>query len=221
MAQSPYVNHTPDDRIEYDALGPRSAYAVPVDDSPHYDEAGNNWSVKLGDTFGPGTDRHRIGTERTRDFRTSPSTAPEHGFYAQRDSDKRARHSVEDIDADGWAEFKSKPPQFAPNPRSLHYPETRPTQAMAPRTYLFTRPFAQETPKRFTGDHFSMADHRRTYDILGMNPARSARNTFRIEPTRWDENIVDMPDDPTPQFNGKIRAIEVAPSMNRNYRLGG
>jgi hypothetical protein len=40
-----------------------------------------------------------------------------------------------------------------------------------------------------------MADHRREYPILGMAPVNSRRNTYRVEPTPWDINIVDKVDE--------------------------
>lgn len=223
MATNPYANPN-DKQLAGDALGPRSAFAAPdyTVDAPYVDEAGGNWAIPLGNVFGPGTDAMRLGTQVRRDFVTDPTIAPEQGFYAQRDADDARRHAVETQDADGWEERQSPPMTFAPNPRSMKIPNSRLTQSMAPTTYFFTRPFDVHHARRFNGDHFSMADHRRNYDILGMQPARSARNTYRLEPGRWDTNVVDMPEaDPGDRaFPGKITAIEIAPMGNRSYRAG-
>jgi len=64
-----------------------------------------------------------------------------------------------------------------------------------------------------------MADHRRNYEIGGMQPATSRRNTFRIEPTPWDTDIVDMPPNVAPvAAQARIQSVEVAYGT-RNFRL--
>lgn len=101
---------------------------------------------------------------------------------------------------------------------------------MAPTRYSFTRPFDQlnriygdaqvGTARQMNGQHFSMADNRRTYDILGMEPARrSRRNTFRLMPAPWDADIVDLPPADSGPINGRVRSVEV-PYQSRSYRLG-
>lgn len=42
--------------------------------------------------------------------------------------------------------------------------------------------------------HFSLADHRRKYPIMGMKPqGRTGVNTYRAEPRPWDENLLVTP----------------------------
>jgi hypothetical protein len=68
--------------------------------------------------------------------------------------------------------------------------------------------------------HFSMADHRRTYDVLGMAPVQSRRNTYRADPAPWDANVVDMPVDVSP-VNARVRVVELPARTGGSYRLGG
>jgi hypothetical protein len=131
-------------------------------------------------------------------------------FWDERDAEKKSRESVVDTDSTGFQETKqvegfpfakSGADRWQRNPRESPPPEPRPTTGMSPHTYRFWRPFGTldekgNTPHRFTGLHFSMADHRRNYTILGTTPARhpgaSTRNTYRLPPTPWDQNIVDL-----------------------------
>lgn len=59
--------------------------------------------------------------------------------------------------------------------------------------YSFTRPFYPgEGYALSTGQHFSMASNRRAYGILGMQPHRNFRNTFRLEPVARDSENSDL-----------------------------
>lgn len=142
--------------------------------------------------------------------------------YGRRDADDKHRHAVEQIDADGWTEQKgvsSSDRRWAPNPRSVPQPETRPTQQMAPRTYNFVRPFDTGYARTFNGFHFSMADHRRNYEVLGMAPVVSRRNTFRQEPVPWDQNVVDVPRDGGEDALPYSRLISPELPPQRSWRL--
>lgn len=197
-------------------------FAVPSleSGSPYMDNPAGGWAPPV----------YRIPVSRpdlVADYRTDPQRPPQE-TWRSRDRDDARRHSVEDQDADGWTEQKGYK-KWAPNPRSVPPPEDRPTMQMAPRSYSFTRPFDQlnrsygdaqvGTARQNNGVHFSMADHRRSYDILGMAPAqRSRRNTFRLMPPPWDANIVDMPPE-MEMPNVTVRSVDV-PRDNRTYRLG-
>jgi hypothetical protein len=159
------------------------------------------------------------------DMRPDPSHPA--GEWARRDADEARRHSVEFQDADGWTEQKGYK-RWAPNPRSVPVPEDRPTMQMAPTTYQFTRPFDQfnrvygdtivGSKRELNGTHFSMADHRRDYPILGMAPPnRVRRNTFRLTPAPWDTDLVDLPPATQSPYE-RVRSVEV-PQNNRSYRL--
>lgn len=143
-------------------------------------------------------------------------------FYRQRDTDERQRNSVEFVDADGWAVQKGQK-HPGPDPRWIPVPENRPTQQMSPTSWIFTRPFDQDIARNLNGFHFSMADHRRSYPIHGMQPFRAGRNTFRMDPVPWDAAQVDMPPNGSTNVpNGQIRDMNVPPhptAVARTWRL--
>lgn len=162
----------------------------------------------------------RLKTIPRMDYRPNPVRPPDE-WWDRIDRDKEQRHSVEDQDADGWTERKGVAPtdrRWAPNPRSTPPAESRPTMRMAPRTYSFTRPFDQHSARQFNGNHFSMADHRRNYEILGMAPVRTMRNTYRLEPVPWDMDIVDLPPTTDGPVEARLRGVNV-PSPSRSWRL--
>ncbi|SRR6266542_776924 len=227
--ENPYVtNKAPEyDRRGYrthdevfDALGPRHEYAAPEGDpAPYTDNANASWAPGHASAFSAGNDSHRLGNALVHDYRPSPTEAPE-VYYRGRDADDKARHAVEYQDADGWTEQQGHSKRVAPDPRSVPSTDLRPTARMAPTTYQFTRPFDQHSARTFNGLHFSMADHRRSYDILGMEPVRSRRNTYRIEPPNWDTNIGDVPPESAPPIGRPIQAVEIPQAFEaRSYRL--
>lgn len=204
------------------AVPQHGAYGVPSIESgsPYTDTFG--WGPQLRTSTTDVPSAQRLGTVPRRDFRPDPVRPPQE-FYDRLDKDDRMRHSVETVDADGWTESKGIFPsdrRWADNPRRTPPAESRVTQVMAPSTYLFTRPFDQHSARTLNGTHFSMADHRRNYEILGMAPARSTRNTYRIEPPPWDLDIVDVPATVEPDIvPARITSVEL-PYGPRNYRLG-
>lgn len=184
-----------------------SGYASPkLSDAPYNDEFG--WAPKLRVSPIGVPDGSRLGAQPRRDYRPDPTRPPEE-FWRKIDADDLFRHSVESVTTMP-GEAKTRPGdidpgrgafRWAPNPRSIPPAENRVTQRMHPITYFFTRPFDQRMAHRLNGLHFSMADHRREYDVLGMAPAKTRRNTYRIEPSPWDSDIVDMPaPDSTPDI---------------------
>lgn len=211
------------------------SYAVPTalsDSAPYIKEFGWAPSLRLSPESIP--DATRLGTEPRREVVPDNGENPEQ-FWRPIDADKARRHSVEYQDADGWEEEKEYPGypsaaaganRWGRNPRETPPPEPRPTSRMAPRTYLFTRPFGTNTPKvgrrDLDGIHFSMADHRRTYDVLGMAPVRSWRNTYRLDPEPWDTAVTDMPPSnaPTIQDMQEVPVTVEVGYQSRNWRLG-
>lgn len=187
---------------------PVPAYVVPTGDAPYNDEFG--WSVHSESDYGNTPDPHRLGAPGNFLYGN--------GYWPNRDQDDAQRHSVETVDADGWSprqpEHSGRP--VAANPRSTPPPVSRATNMMAPRSYSFTRPFDQERAHHLTGVHFSMADHRRTYDILGMKPNSTPRNTYRTEPAPYDADIVA---DGETQSQRSVTVINVPDRSNRSYRL--
>lgn len=175
----------------------------------------------------------RLGTVKRYDYSGFTGEGRPEGEDHGLDDDKDYRYSVEDQDADGWttrAGVSTGDRRWAPNPRSVPPPEPRLTNRMAPRSYSFTRLFDQLNRTRegdpltgsartLNGVHFSMADHRRKYEILGMRPASGRRNTYRMEPTPWDTDIVDLPPSNGPQLpEARVRSVEL-PTASRSLRL--
>lgn len=215
---------------------PRGTYAAPSleDGDAYIDEFG----------WGPGLRTSTVQTPSAQRIGAIPvmqdypdATKPPEVFYNRLDADDKVRHSVEEVKATGWDELKGVSEgdlRWAPNPRLKPPPEPRWTQKMGPRTYSFTRPFDQfnrtydnqpptGSARTFNGMHFSMADHKRNYDITnaaGAMPVRTGRNTYRIEPTPWDTDVVDVPAQPTYSAapEARIRSVEV-PAGSRSMRL--
>jgi hypothetical protein len=222
---NPYAaqGHTDIGTVPVYAVPQQREYAVPDLDegSPYNDEFG--WAPNVGRPSAVDyPSAQRLRSIPRIDFRPDPVRPPEE-WYDKRDADEKQRHSVEKIDADGWTELKgvyATDKRWADNPRRTPPPETRPTEQMAPRTYSFFRDNWDRYSARYlNGMHFSMADHRRDYEILGMAPAYSRRNTYRMEPTPWDVDVVDLPPvngDPRPE--ARIRSVEV-PEPQRSWRL--
>lgn len=197
------------------------AFTVPNEgDRDWNDSPINAWAPKPNGTVGDTPDPMRTGRMPTRDYRPNPHDPPADFWLGVQGPgrEKIQRHGVEFQDADGMAFNAPQRRTVAPNPRSLEYPEPRQTNRMSAHTYVFTRPFDQHSARQLNGSHFSMADHRRAYPVLGMEPVRRRRNTFRAEPAPWDSNIVDMPNDVSaPATAGPIVAFEVP--TTRNFRL--
>lgn len=202
-------------------------YAVPniEEDAPYTDEQG--WAPTLRTSAQQTPDSARLGERPLRDFRPNPSGPPE-DFWNPINADTARRASVEDVDGNGWNEIKgitAGDRRWAEDPRRTPPPENRITQQLAPRTYSYTRPFMTGLQKMgarlFTGNHFSMADHRRRFEVVGQSPVRSGRNTYRIEPTPWDADIIDVPPNVEPDIpQGRIQAVNVDYGQKRSWRLG-
>ena len=106
----------------------------------------------------------------------------------------------------------------APDPRWV--PVTPSRQTITPSNYSFMRPFQQWGARELNGNRFSMASNVRAYQVGGMQPAkeRNRRNTYRVEPAPWDENIVDLPK----RVNDIPQAVYISPMANtysRTYRM--
>lgn len=203
-----------------DAPNPDYAEPDPLNDGNRWWVRVLGWAPRLSVYETP--DGTRTGEVATHDFRPDPMRPPEEFYQGRNGRDTLARHTVEDQDADGWEEQKGGSGRpTAVDPRRTPPPEPRPTSRMAPRSYSFTRPFDVSSARQFNGLHFSMADNIREYDILGMAaPRHTTRNTYRLNPTPWDVDIVDMPADTEPTtVPGRVVAANVAPSGNRAWRL--
>lgn len=203
---------------------PNSAYAAPDlnRDAPYNDEFG--WGPKTRISVESTPDAMREFQAPVRDLRPNATESPVR-HYAPIDADDKQRHSVEDQDADGWPELKNRY-KIGPDPRWNPPAETRVTEQLSPRRYSFTRPFDQATKgagaRKLNGLHFSMADHRREYDILGMRPWSQHRNTYRVDPAPWDADMYDVPPEQTigVTSQGRVQAVDIPGDYgNRSYRL--
>jgi hypothetical protein len=207
-------------------------YAVPTygTDGPGYQDApAGAYATRLGvdatiGTPGATPDPMREQQMPTRDMRPEPAYNPAYFWTGPRGpgTERMLRHQVEFLDADGIETNQPNAGAAAPDPRWIPPPEPRITNRLSPHTFLFTRPFAQETDRYFTGEHFSMADHRRQYPILGMAPSPYHRNTYRADPVPWDTFRTDMPNPSPSETPGRIIAYDIPPTpSNQSWRLGG
>lgn len=194
-------------------------------DDGYMDHPAGEWAPTLTPGTGRIPDNRRMQRIPLYQYRPPANVAPEQWWNGPHGpgQEQIARHrAVETQDADGWEMTRGLTyetnKRAAPDPRRTPPPEPRLTNKMAPTTYSYTRPFNKGTSERLNGNHFSMADHRRTYDVYGMAPVYSRRNTYRADPLPWDTNIVDQAPayQPTP---GRINAVEVADSAGRSWRL--
>lgn len=105
----------------------------------------------------------------------------------------------------------------AENPWLQRHPLPRVTSDMSPSNYRFERPFDQRYERKLNGNHFSMASNRRSYPVNGMQPSRSLRNTFRLEPLARDAENVDLSATETP---APIPATYVSPVPAQSSKWG-
>jgi len=102
-------------------------------------------------------------------------------------------------------------------PTARDYLPTRPTATLSPNTYFHLRGDYPERPPYRTGEHFSLADHRRRYLIMGQRPVdRVGINTYRIEPAPWDTGLHVLPE--TERAATAVAVGRLA--GNRSYRAG-
>lgn len=223
---NPYSN--PSNAGEYGNLAdygtPNNAFAAPgpSTDAPYNDEFGWGPSPRISVSSTP--DAMRLQSFPVRTVRPDAEDAPQEFYGPIYRADESVRHSVENQDADGW-EIQKDQKKRAPDPRWNPPNESRVTSRMAPRSYEFWRPFDQGTKgngaRQLNGMHFSMADHRREYDILGMRPWGMHRNTYRVDPAPWDADMYDVPPAETvgTTYQGRFQAVELPSSDNRSFRL--
>lgn len=205
--------------------GPNPRYAAPTegtDAQGWIDSAFGAYALRPGASALESTpDQQRLNHFPKRDMMPEPGYAPEYFWTGPRGpgTEMMIRHRVEFQDADGIEVKAPNVGQSAPDPRWVPPAEPRLTNRLSPHNYVFTRPFAQDTERLFNGIHFSMADHRRDYEILGMSPFTYKRNTYRADPTPWDEDRVDMPNPSGRSTAGPIVAFDIPPSGSQSWRL--
>lgn len=195
--------------------------AEPGGSGNHYYYPWPGWAPTLThDDFDNPSDPHRLEELPRVDRRANLRDF--WGWWGLYDRDTKARESVTETSATGWAEQKGAHSR-APDPRWTPPPEPRPTQLLSPSRYEFSRPFDQTIARRFNGSHMSLADNRRNYEILTMHPVAVRRNTYRAEPTPWDTDMVDQSVNPTPwKPDQRLQSPDIPlPVYQRAYRAGG
>lgn len=227
FANQPNANVIPGtytSRTDQPAMGARNSYAAPdLDiDNGYNDEFGWADGVMPAHSIWGTPDGMRLNTVNQHDFYNGPET---YNFHVQRDDDDRIRHLEEVIDANGWQEEVGFKKVGLFNPREYPPLPTRWTESQSPNTYSFVRYFDQlhkgSGARRFNGSHYSFAEHPRRYDILGMDPPKVGRNTYRINPVPWDADSIDVPPQVAPDYVPvRIQAMELGFSQQeRSWRL--
>jgi hypothetical protein len=197
---------------------------VSVPDPAHYAESPNGntqyikalgWAPTLDARIGDTPDPYREELLPRQDRRANLRNF--FGWWKQYDADTAKRESVVAQQTTGATEKKGRKDR-APDARWAVIPETRPT--LNPHTYFFQRPFGKDVANRLTGDHFSLADNRRAYDILTQTPIPQRRTTYRLEPSPWDANMYDsLPDSGYVSANRAPAANVPLAASQRSYRL--
>lgn len=211
-----------------DFNAPNSAYAAPAltQDAPYTDEFGWGPKTRISVDGTPDAMREMQYPVRTTVPQNQESV---HAFYAAEDADEKKRESTTDVNSRHIEEKKDRK-GVGVNPREKPPAETRWTERAITGVYRFMRPFDQlnrvyidgdvGSARNLNGTHFSMADHRREYDVLGMQPWSRPRNTYRTEPTPWDADMYDAaPAENTgTYYQDRFQGVEV-PGNNRAHRL--
>lgn len=185
---------------------------IPETTDPEYT---TGFSPSLATTGSPdGTmlpDDIRVG------LREPPPNDPNTTFvYQRRFSEFYQRHSVEKTDV-GWKVKQQKVPAGQDPMWTQERMPVRPTADNDPVGYRFWRPWhIPRNIKDAVGEdataHFSLADHRRAYEIYGQKPQGGiGANTYRAPTRPWDETLF-VP----PQAANSINTIV----GNRAHRLG-
>lgn len=185
---------------------------IPETTDPEYTDGFSPELVSGGSPDGSALpDDIRIGRRKP-----PPNDPNDRGYNAVRTSDFHQRHSVEETTV-GWKVTQRKVPAGQNPMWSQERMPVRSTADDSPLGYEFKRPWhIPRNIKDAIGEeataHFSLADHRRNFEIMGMKPQGGVgANTYRADPRPWDEDLFIPPkaEDTTGGFAG-----------NRAHRLG-
>lgn len=186
----------------------RPAFAVPTEDDV-VEGINDGFSPQLGPASeGDLPDDIRIG--KREPIFGGPNAQNIHRVLAV---DNLNRRADEKQISTGW-HIQQRKPEIGIIPEQVQdIGPTRPTASMSPNNQLFMRPW--ERPES-TGEHLSMADHRRKYQIYGMAPRGGVGvNTYRLDPKPWDTNLHYNPVPEQMQAQAQSRGV----GGNRAYRL--
>lgn len=188
----------------------RPAFAVPDTDSTELPGYGEGFSPALGDSS-EGNQPDDIRTGKREPIFGGPH---QQDIHLVRGMDNINRRADEVQISTGWNVQQRKPEIGVIPDQVQDIGPSRPTASRGQNTYLFMRPW--ERPES-TGEHFSMADHRRKYEIYGMAPRGDVGvNTYRLDPKPWDQNLHYNPVPIEPE-TGTNSMGSIA--GNRSYRL--
>ena len=186
----------------------RPAYAVPTEDDV-VEGINDGFSPALGPAS-EGTSPDDIRTGKREPVFGGPRQQSKHNALAV---DSLNRTADEQQISTGWHIEQRKPVVGVIPEQVQDIGPSRPTASMSPNTYLFTRPW---TRPESNGEHLSMADHRRKYQIYGMAPRGGVGvNTYRLDPKPWDTNLHynQVPEQAAQQAQSR------GMGGNRSYRL--
>lgn len=187
----------------------RLAYAAPSEDDtvPEYENDGFSPSLGAGSE---GNLPDEIRTGKREPIFGGPH---QEDIHLVRGEDNLRRRDDEEQVSTGWNTRQEKPILGVIPEQVQDIGPSRPTASMGPNTYLFQRPW--EIPES-TGEHVSMADHRREYEIYGMRPQGDVGvNSYRADPKPWDRNLHYNPR-PVEDASGLAAALRIG--GNRTYR---
>lgn len=197
-------------------LGGYVRYAVP--DIPETTDA------EYTDGFSPELRPSPDGTSLPDDIRIGlrepPPNDPNDFAYTTRRTSEQSERYSHDKTAESWDVQHHKVPAGQNPMWDQERLPIRPSASRSPLGYLFQRPWRiPRNIKDALGEdavaHFSMADHRRAYQIYGMAPrGGTGVNSFRLEPRPWDENLVTR-SAPVPSGEPGKNIV----GGTRNYRL--
>lgn len=175
-------------------LGGSRAYSVP--DIPETTDPDYTTGFSTDIANGGSADGTAVPSDIRTDRREPPENDPNvRSYWATRYSDQNRRYNRQEMTYTGWdvQQYKVPPGQ---NPLwTQERPPTRPTANDSPMPSMFTRYWhIPRNVKDAVGEeavaHFSMADHRRVYQIMGQKPQGGLGvNTYRANPRPWDENL--------------------------------
>lgn len=209
------AGNAPDPTNEFIWAGP-GRYAVPdIPEStdPDYTD-GYSPTLKAGGS----PDGSALPDDIRTGHREPPPNNPNDPAWNRiRQSEFHRRHSVETT-----TEMWQVQQHTVPRPRVPLWEQdrmpVRPTATNSPTGYAFTRPWhIPRTVQDVLGEgavtHFSMADHRRNFEIMGMVPrGRTGVNTYRADTRPWDEQLFIPPPAGQKEIYGGIAG-------NQKFRL--
>lgn len=175
------------------ALLPHRRYEVP--DIPETTDP-NNTDGGFSPELTPSPDGTALPDDIRIGKREPPVNDPNNYGYTMRRDANRKERQADEVTTGSWnVQQRKVPAPIVPEWTQERMP-IRPSAVRSPLGYLFSRPWhrprnVREAVGEDAPRHLSMADHRRTYPIMGMVPrGRTGMNTFRLDPRPWDETLV-------------------------------